>query len=52
MPSFAFALAEAAKTAADFEDDLTPVAIALFAIALIYAAVAAWIVTPKGDGHH
>jgi hypothetical protein len=40
-------LSEGAATAADYEDTLIPVALALTGIALAYAAVATWIVTPK-----
>ena len=40
------------ETAADVEDDLMPIAIALVAAAMIYAAVAAWRVTPKEDPSH
>jgi len=42
-------LSEGAATAADYEDTLVPIAFALAVIALAYAAVATWIVTPKGD---
>ena len=37
--------------ATDYDETLLPVAIALSVIALVYAAVAAWIVTPSSAGH-
>jgi len=40
---------EAAHTAADVEDDLLPIAIGLFVLSLVYAAVAAWRVTTKAE---
>ena len=40
------------ETAADVEDDLMPIAIALVVAAMVYAAVAAWRVTPKGHPSH
>ena len=40
------------ETAADVEDDLMPIAIALVVAAMAYAAVAAWRVTPKEDPSH
>lgn len=43
--------AEAAHTAADFEDDLLPIAIGLAVAGLVYAAVAAWLVTTKASHH-
>lgn len=46
-----FALAEAAA-ATDYDETLLPVAIGLAVVALLYAAVATWIVTPKGGEHH
>jgi hypothetical protein len=53
MFSMLLALTEAASTAEDFEDDLLPIAIGLAVMALLYAAVAAWIVTSKEEpgGH-
>ncbi len=47
MQTLIIALAEAGHTAKDLEEDLLPVAIALFAIALIAAAVVTWRVTPR-----
>lgn len=44
------ALAEEAGHATDYDETLLPIAIAFVAIALVYAIVAAWIVTPKA-GH-
>ena len=50
---FSTILAFAAAHAEDFEEDLLPVVIGLFVLALLYAAVATWIVTPKeGPGGH
>jgi hypothetical protein len=40
------------ETAADFEDDLFPIAIGLVVAAMIYAAIAAWMVTPAEDPTH
>lgn len=42
-------LTEGAATAADYEDTLIWIALAVAVIALAYAAVATWIVTPKLD---
>ena len=41
-------LAETANET-DYDETLLPIAIALGVIALAYAAIAAWIVTPKID---
>ncbi len=40
-------LAEEAAT--DYDETLLPIAMGLAIVALVYAAVAAWIVTPKSD---
>ena len=40
------------ETAADVEDELLPFAIGLVVAALVYAAVATWMVTSKEDPSH
>lgn len=47
-----FALAEAATETTDYDETLLPIALGLAVVALVYAAVATWMVTPKGDDHH
>lgn len=49
MFDLVYALAE---NAADLEDDLLPIAIGLVVAAMIYAAIAAWMVTPAEDPTH
>lgn len=44
-------LVEEAGHATDYDETLLPVAIGLTVIALAYAAIATWIVTPKGVDH-
>jgi len=46
------ALAEAAEQAKDYDADFGVVAWSLAGAALVYAAVATWMVTPKGERHH
>jgi Na+/glutamate symporter len=53
MLSLIVALSLATTSAEDLEEDLLPVVIGLVVIALVYAAVATWMVTAKDDpvGH-
>jgi len=44
-------LLEEAGHGTDYDETLLPVAIGLTVIALAYAAIATWIVTPKGVDH-
>ncbi len=44
-------LAEEATGATDYDETLLPIAIGFLVVALLYAAIATWIVTPS-SGHH
>lgn len=44
-----FAVIEEAAHATDYDETLLPFAVGVGLIALVYAAVATWIVTPKGE---
>ena len=52
MLMIALALTEAAEVATDYDAELGPIAWSLVGVALLYATVATWIVTPKGEPHH
>lgn len=44
-------LAEEATEATDYDETLLPIAIAFLVLALLYAAIATWIVTPSSGDH-
>lgn len=52
MLMIALALTEAAEVATDYDAEFGPIAWSLVGAALLYTAVATWIVTPKGEPHH
>ena len=52
MIAIVIALAEAAAEAKDYDESLRFLSYGLVAVALLYAIVATWMVTPKGDEHH
>jgi hypothetical protein len=52
MLAIVIALTEATETVKDYDELLGPIAWGLVGAALVYAIVATWIVTTKGNGHH
>lgn len=44
-------LAEEATEATDYDETLLPIAIGFLVLALLYAAIATWIVTPSSGDH-
>jgi hypothetical protein len=46
------ALAEAAEQAKDYDAELGAIAWSLVGAAILYAIIATWIATPRGDRHH